>query len=121
MSNNDEKDLIYKMNPGRVVDAMIPPYKKKHAFQDDKKIPMPGTQQRHMKPKQWFPRELTDPKIRHIALTCPICGRVRQHNKRIDAVICVICELVWYHGKKYNMKDWDKKWERKLMKNKQSL
>ena len=128
MSNNDERDMIYKSNPGRVVDAMIPPYQKKHAFQDNKKIPMPGTQSRNRAPQRLvnrnklvFPRELTDPKIRHGALTCPKCGKVRQLNKQIDAIICVVCDLIWYRGKKYTMKEWDAKWERKLKKNLQSL
>ena len=100
----------------RRVDAGIPFRPRKRAFEEPYKAP-----QRLMEPKLAPPPELMDHRTRHKPLKCPNCGRIRAYNARIDAVVCNICNLVWYRGKKYNMKDWEEKWLVKLDRSKRSL
>lgn len=65
---------------------------------------------------KWPKNPLLDGRISHKYLKCPRCGRIRHYNRWIDAVVCRLCELVWYRGRCYKMKDWDKKWAGKLKK-----
>ncbi len=94
----------------RKIDAGIPFRPRKRVFENNPYAPSQPLMQAKMNP----PRELMDPRIRHKYLACPVCNKQRQYNPRIDAVICVVCDLIWYRGKKYSMKNWDKKWETKL-------
>lgn len=103
---------------GRKVDAGLWPGVKKRAYEVNEyapqryqdKYPLPLELNQHLNP-----RGSTE------MLTCPICGRIRQYNPRIATLTCGVCELVWYRGRRYRMKAWDKKWERKTQKNLMSV
>jgi ribosomal protein L37E len=107
------------MKPRRLDDE-IPPYTRKF---DTLRQPTKETnaQQRERLLREYYqrrapnyPLELIDPRIRGNYLQCPYCGKVRHHNRKIDAVVCTTCEYVWYRGRRYRQKEWDKKWLTRL-------
>jgi hypothetical protein len=103
---------------GRKVDAGLWTPPKRRAYEENRFAPQ-RYQDKFQMP--WMVDQHRNPQEAAEVLTCPVCGRIRQYNPRIQVLSCGVCELIWYRGRRYRMKDYDKKYTRKLQKNSMGL